>query len=306
MNSPRSGRWPDFLIIGAPKAGTTALFQTLSCHPQVFASAQKEPRFFICTGSRPVFPCPGGASNAAAIAWPEEAYLELFRNCPAHALAGEASTAYLHHPAAPANAHARVPAARIIAVLRHPVDRAYSQWLHLRHEGHEHSADFATALGQEALYKAKGYRPAFYFLERGFYARQLERWLNYYPREQVLVLFYEDWRAQPVATLKRVYGHLGIADDAPPPLQDANVSSLEPRWQWLHHRMVGDNAIRRWAQNHLPLRMRDAITAPVRKINLKPGPLIDPQLRSRLTRHFLQDMQRLEVLTGRNLDHWRY
>jgi hypothetical protein len=305
MNSPRPGRWPDFLIIGAPKAGTTALFQTLSCHPQIFASAQKEPRFFICKGSKPVFPCPGGDSNVADIVWPEEAYLELFRDCPADARAGEASTAYLHHPVAPANAHARIPAARIIAVLRHPVDRAYSQWLHLRHEGLEHSADFATALGQEAYYKANGYWPAFYFLERGFYARQLERWLSYYPREQLLILFYEDWRAQPVATLKQVYRHLGIDDLDSPPLKDSNVSSREPRWKWLHHRMVRDNAIRRWAQNHLPLWMRDAITTPVRKINLKPGPLIDPKLRNRLTRHFLEDMQRLEVLTGRNLDHWK-
>lgn len=305
MSSSPSERWPDFLLIGAPKAGTTALFRTLSEHPQVFASPVKEPRFFICSGSRPHFPCPAGKSHSETITYPDKDYLELFKACPDHAKAGEASTPYLHDPGAAANAFEKVPAARIIAVLRHPVDRAYSQWLHLRHDGFETSADFETAWMLESEYKSRGWRSDFYLKERGLYAEQLERWLDYYPREQVLILFYEDWLNHPRETLGLVCKHLGIDDFESPSLSARNVTSREPRWKWLHQRMVQDNRLRKWAQAYLPLWVRDAITLPIRRVNLKSGPQLEATLRARLASGFHDDIQKLEKLTGRKLDHWR-
>ena len=239
-------RWPDFLLIGAPKAGTTALFSTLSKHSRIYASPEKEPRFFIGPGSKPDFPCPGGGHNADRIICLEKDYLDLFKNCPDQSRAGEASTAYLHHPAAPANAFGKVPGARIIAVLRHPVERAYSQWLHLRQEGFEDSADFEIAWNLEQERKEKGWRTAWLLRERGFYAEQLDRWLGYYPREQLLILFYDDWLERPLETLSSICTHLGISDFDAPSLSSENVSSRQPRWKWLHHRMVQDNALRAW------------------------------------------------------------
>jgi hypothetical protein len=220
-------------------------------------------------------------------------------------MAGEASTAYLHHPEAPANAFSKVPGARIICVLRHPVERAYSQWLHLKHEGYENSPDFETAWNREAEYKAQGWRPAFYWQERSLYAQQLARWLDYYPREALLIQFYEDWLQRPLETLNQICTHLGIDRFESPKLAFENVSSRQPRWAWLHHQMVRQNAVRTWAQRHLPLWLRDAITLPVRRINLRPGPSLDPALRARLAVNFHEDITRLEALSGRNLDHWR-
>lgn len=303
---PERERWPDFLLIGAPKVGTTALFKTLSRHPQIDTSLRKEPRFFICSGSKPNFPCPGGNASADTITYLEKDYLELFKNCPDQLQAGEASTAYLHHPNAPALACDKVPCARIITVLRHPVDRAYSQWLHLRQEGHEILGDFEAAWNLEQDRKAKGWRTAWLYRERGLYAEQLDRWLSYYPREQILILFYEDWLERPLETLGRVYKHLGVQDFDSPLLTRENVSSRQPRWKWLHHRMVQDNALRTWARGHLPLWVRDAITVPISKVNLKAGRRIDPSLRARLAITFHEDIDRLEVLTGRDLGHWRH
>lgn len=302
---PDRERWPDFLLIGAPKAGTTALLKTLSRHPQIYASPQKEPRFFICSGSKPHFPCPGGECNADTIIYLEKDYLELFKNCPDQRRAGEASTAYLHHPNAPANACAKVPSARIIAVLRHPVDRAYSQWLHLRQEGYEISGDFEAAWNLEQHRKANGWRTTWFYRERGFYAEQLERWLSYYPREQLMILFYEDWLERPLKTLGQVCSHLGVCNFDSPLLSKENVSSRQPRWNWLHHRMVQDNVVRKWAQASLPLWARDAITAPISKVNLRSGPKIDPSLRTRLAITYHEDINRLEILTGRDLGHWK-
>lgn len=298
-------RWPDFLLIGAPKAGTTALFKTLSRHPGIYVSPVKEPRHFICSGAKPDFPCPGGSSNAETIIYLEKDYLDLFRNCPDQLQAGEASTAYLYHPDAPVNAFDKIPGARIIAMLRHPVERAYSQWLHLRQEGFETCGDFEAAWNLEHDRLGKAWRTSWYYRERGFYAEQLDRWLSYYRRNQVLILFYEDWRDHPLETLGRICKHLDVGNFDSPSLTRENVSSLQPRWKWLHHRMVQDNALRRWAQGHLPLWVRDSLTRPVRKINLKPGPQIESSLRARLAVTFHKDIDRLEILTARDLHHWR-
>ncbi len=298
-------RWPDFLLIGAPKAGTTALHKVLSNHPGIYTGPSKEPRYFSYPGEKPHYSCPGGEANADKITFRTKDYLDLFGDCPDHSRAGEATTAYLHDPEAPANAFKEIPWARLVAILRHPVDRAYSQWLHLLQEGFETVDDFESAWNLERDRKEKGWRSAWLYRERGFYASQLERWLSYYPREQLLVVFYEDWLNNPLDTLNLVCKHLSVANPDCPKLTRENVSSRQPRWQWLHHHMVGDNTLRKWAQHRLPLWARDAITRSIGKMNLKPGPRIDASLRARLAVTYHDDIDRLEALTGHHLGHWR-
>lgn len=302
---PNQDRWPDFLLIGAPKAGTTALFKALSRHPQIFASPEKEPGYFAYAGSRPAFSGPGDDDYPGKSGYLERDYLNLFKHCARQLKAGEASTAYLHHPNAPLNASTHVPSARVVAILRHPVERAYSQWLHLRQEGREEECDFEAACKLEKARKTKGWRTYFLYQERGYYAEQLERWLRYYPPDQILILFYEDWLERPQEVLSNVCRHLGISDFKSPWVTRENVSSRQPRWKWLHLRMVQKNALRTWAQEHVPLWLRDAITAAITGINLRPGPAISPSLSKRLTSQYLEDIEKLEQLTGRDLSHWR-
>lgn len=304
MSRPSAARWPDFLLIGAPKSGTTALFKALARHPRIFASAQKEPRFFAYPGKKPQFAGPRGQRDVHNVIWDQREYLDLFGACPPGHRAGEASTAYLHHPDAPAHARSKVPDARIIAVLRQPVDRAYSQWLHFRQEGLEPIADFETAWHAGPDRFAAGWSFVWLYRERGFYGEQLERWLSFFPREQVLVLFYEEWLGAPAEVLSRICAHLDIEAYEAATVSWENVSSRQPRWKWLHHRLVLNPRLRTWAQRHLALWLRDAITHPVNRINLKPAPRLDPALRTRLTQDFRGDITRLESLTGRNLDHW--
>jgi len=211
----------------------------------------------------------------------------------------------LHHDKAPANSHAKVPSARIIAVLRHPVSRGYSQWLHFQQEGYEDIKDFEAAWNSEQIRKAKRWPMKWFYRERGFYGEQLERWLTYYSREQLLILFYEDWLERPGETLNKVCHHLGIGDFERPRITWENVSSRQPRWKWLHHQMVGENQLRKWAQSYLPLWVRTGITSSITCVNLRQGPSLDPTLRARLAVIYHADIDRLESLTGRDLTHWK-
>jgi len=295
---------PDFLLIGAAKAGTTALFRAISRHPQIFCSSIKEPRFFAFEGDAPRFTCPVSAAYLSKHVGSLSDYQALFSSCPPEMRSGEAST-YLSYPSAPQKAARHVPQARLIAILRHPVERAFSQWLHLLHEGKEPCDDFESAWMAEAERMARGWAPLYQYRDRGFYGQALERWLQFFPREQLLILFYEDWLEKPAACLELVCRHLGVDILENPLVTKENVSSRQPRWPWLHHRMQEDNVLRRAAQRLLPLAVRVAITKPLQSLNLVPGPRLDRALRSKLASTFDDDLSTVESIAGRELGAWR-
>ena len=299
-------RWPDFLIIGTAKAGTTALFKALTRHPQVHDPGSKEPRYLSYPDRGPDFTGPGAEANKRRILYRQEDYLALFAGCPPGSVTGEASTQYLADPLAPRTAGRLVPGARLIAVLRHPVDRGYSQYLHLRQEGMEPATSFEEAWEDGDRRMAENWRPAYWYRQRGFYARHLSGWLEPFPRQQLLVLLYEDWKERPDDVLAQVWHHLGLEPLPNPVVTHENMSSRQPRWAWLHHRMTDqDNPLRRLGQRILPLWARDAVTAAVGAVNLRPGPRLDPDLRARLARIYHDDIDELEALTGRDLTAWR-
>lgn len=305
MNEPIQ-RWPDFLVLGAAKAGTTALFKALIRHPEIHDSGSKEPRYFSYPDEPPAFTGPNAEANRSYILYKQRDYLRLFENCPDGTICGEASTQYLADPVAAATAGKLIPNAQLIAILRHPVERAYSQYLHMRQEGVEPAASFEQAWQDNNRRQAENWRPAYWHQHRGFYARQIKGWLEHFPRQQLLILFYEDWCQNPDRVLSQIWRHLGIAEIANPRITRENVSSRQPRWAWLHHRMTEqENPIRRLAQRTLPLWARDAVTAAVGAFNLRPGPALNPALRAQLALTYHDDICQLEALTGRDLSHWK-
>jgi Sulfotransferase domain len=206
---------PDFLILGAQKAGTTALYAYLRWHPEITGPSFKEISFFDRHYARgetwyrahlPARPRQWVARRRRG-RWPE---------------VGEASPSYLFHPLAPERVAALLPEARLISVLRDPVDRAFSHYQHEVALGREPLA-FEDALAAEDK-RMRGevermLRDSSYFSEawwnhtyaaRGRYAEQLERWFALFPREQVLVLFSDDLLQQPAETYARVLDFLGV------------------------------------------------------------------------------------------------
>ena len=159
---------PDFFVFGAPKAGTTALHAALARHPQLFMSPVKEPKFFLCDGPPPDRGGPGDAHSYREWIWRPDEYERLFDGAPPGTLRGESTPFYLSDFAAHQRIHRAVPEARLIIVLRDPVDRAYSNWAHLWADGLETIGDFLTACAEEprraeaglgAVLAVPGHRP---------------------------------------------------------------------------------------------------------------------------------------------------
>jgi len=197
---------PNFLIIGAQRSGTTSLYRYLAEHPAVAPPLRKEIQYFSLHYGR-------------GDAW----YRTHFPVAGRQRATFEATPYYLFHPAVPHRAADTVPHAKVIALLRDPVSRAFSQWQHNASRGLEHLG-FEAALDAEQerlagecdrLLSDAGYRSDAHrlwsYVSRGEYADQLERWLAQYPQEHVLVLRSEDLYAQPEATYARALDFLGLA-----------------------------------------------------------------------------------------------
>jgi lipopolysaccharide transport system ATP-binding protein len=229
---------PDFVIIGAPKCGTTSLFSYLVHHPLVLGSATKEVHY---------------ADREANVARGERWYRAWFpptatlqrvgrANGVERAICGEATPNYLGHPDAPARLHRVVPDARLLVLLREPGARAWSQFRWSKRWGGE-DLDFAEAIATEAerlpgrfdMMRTVEQRQRFMtlsYLTRGLYAEQLEWWYEAYPRDQILVLRSEDLFGDPSATYRRTVAFLGLPDlgepDYPVRNQGTGPTEIEP------------------------------------------------------------------------------
>src|SRR5688500_3071648 len=179
---------PNFLILGAPKAGSTALHVALAQHPQLHLSSVKEPKFFLCDGAPPARQHgPGDAHSAREWIWRRDEYEALFDGAPAGTLTGESTPLYLADPAAHERIHRLVPEAKLIAIVRDPVDRAYSNWTHLWSDGLEPVSDFVEACELEEERARRGWAPFWRYLGLGRYGEQLEHLHTLFDRDAIHV-----------------------------------------------------------------------------------------------------------------------
>ena len=252
---------PTFLVIGAQKGGTTALYRYLREHPAAFCATPKEVHYFNVEYHRGPgwylahFPL---ATRGAAVR----------RRLGVRPAVGEVTPAYLFHPRVPEQVHAFDPELKLVAALRDPVERAYSQYqmqlrggtetrsfeYALEREEEEWPRELERLLADPAYVSPTGLQRS--YVARGRYAEQLERWLRFFPREQLLILTSEDLLGDPAGPMAAVAAFLGI-----------------PAWQ--------------------------AETYPLRSVN-EYGPMA-PEVRDRLARTFEPHNRRLEELLGRRL-----
>ena len=207
---------PQFLIIGAARSGTTALFQYLAEHPGLFLTEPKEPHYFALAGSTPAFTGPGDRQTINRLAVPDrEAYLRLYRDARPDQVRGEASVSTMYYPEAVTRVREMVPDARLVCMLRDPVDRAFSAYGFMRTRGWEPCETFEEALADEPRRIAEGWHHIWHYAAMSRYGEQLRHVREVFPREQLLVLRHGDMTADPDAVLARVYAHIGVRAGPP-------------------------------------------------------------------------------------------
>jgi hypothetical protein len=200
---------PDFIIVGAMRAATTALASALGEHPGIFMTNPKEPNFFAAPHGALAFCGPGDQGFARKNIAQWDAYQGLFREAGTR-VRGEASAAYLSLPGVASEIRRRSPDTRIVIILRDPVERAFSAWQYLRGQTREPLRDFRAALDAEERRRSRGYGPIWWYVGASRYHVALAEYLATFPRSQLHVLATEELRRDPWGSLSSVCAFVGV------------------------------------------------------------------------------------------------
>jgi hypothetical protein len=274
-----AGRLPDFLVIGAPRSGTTALTHYLRAHGDVFIPDRKECNFF----NRPDV-------SGARRRW----YEQQFAPARATQVVGEATPTYLFAPGATARIAQLVPDARLVALLREPAGRAYSHYWLCRLLGVERRT-FAQAVADELAGHAP---PGCEYLAYGDYLTQLERALEHFPSSALLVLLFDDLGAAPAELYAACCRHIGVDATQRPAVVGERINTPQRQRSVRLWR-----ALERWRlSGRRGFRVASALAA----LNSRPfdPPPVDHDVHRALVDHFADRTTALGAWLGRDLTNW--
>jgi hypothetical protein len=276
-------RWPNLFVVGVSRAGTTSLWNYLDQHPDVYMAPVKEPYFF--TNSQP---------HWVDFPQDEEAYLALFAGATHERLLGEATPDYLWEEAIPPAIKRVSPEAKILISLRNPADRLHSLYWLRRLYRLERRRSFADVV-QEELRLECGASDGYSYLDRGFYAEAVERYVDTFG-EDVFVLFFEELVSSVPAQMRLVFDFLGVDGAVADRLEaEVHYPAAVPR-NALADRLLASRAAAAAGAALLPSRLRRRIEA---TLTSRRKPELDAGTRQLLDDLYRPDRERLEHLLGR-------
>jgi hypothetical protein len=295
---------PNFLIVGAGKAGTTSLYQYLKQHPEVYMSPVKEPKFFAFEGGKPDFQGPGDRERINRQSVIEIGQYEaLFEGVRGEKAIGEASPTYLHSPQAPARIKHHAPEVRLIAVLRNPVERAYSSYMQRVRDGRE-PLGFLEALQEEERRLRDNWAPGWGYKRLGFYHAHLKRYYELFGRERIKVFLFEDLSKDPVGVSQDIFRFLGVDDAFEPDTSLRHNASGIPRSRALHELVKRPNVVKSFLKPLLPEGARKRLSVNVQNWNLEKAPPLPGEVRREFAQTCREDILALQDLIGRDLSGW--
>lgn len=306
MSSRGTGRavLPNFLVIGAAKAGTTALWHYLRQHPELYMSRHKEPRFFALYG-RPVnFRGPGDMTRFNFVT-ELETYQQLFAGVQDEKAIGEVSPWYMYVDSAAPAIRKLLPDVKLVAILRDPVERAFSNYLHAVNEGLEPLPTFREAMDAEKARIRDNWSPRFHYKSKGFYYRQLQHYLEYFDRSQLRIYRYEQLAADPGALFADLFEFLGVDPAFQVDTGKRHNESRAARSRTVKHVLEHRNIIRQGAKLLVPKSLRAGIRNRISALNTGSKPQLSRRDRKDFIEIYRDDITKLEAFLGCDLSGWK-
>ena len=295
---------PNFLVVGAAKAGTTSVYQYLIQHPQIYMSPIKEPYFFSFIDSKPAFKGPYDDKTNKTIVTKIEDYEKLFENVVNEKAIGECSNSYLYFKYTAENIRKMIPACKIIVILRNPADRAYSHYLQSIMLGHE-KLSFKDALQNERVRKEKNWRWHYQYIGQSMYYEQVLQYYNCFGGENVKIFLFEELINAPMKLMENIFEFLRVDSSFEPVTKKHNATGL-PKNNMLHKFLSYDNWIKNITRPFTSSKLRGMIYKMIlsKNYNYKNKTKLDDGLKKELKLLFKEDIIKLEKLTNRDLSNW--
>ena len=290
---------PNFLIIGAAKAGTTALHKYLQQHPQIYMTPTKETNFFAFEGEEIDFRGIGDEALEEFSITDIDTYQAQFTGVTTESAIGEACPSYLYYPQAASRIKKYIPDVRLIVILRNPVDRAYANFLHTVRDDRESHTDFALALQDEAKRIANNWEWFWHYLQVGFYGKQLQQYYEIFPSSQIKVYLYEDLKANAIALVQDIFRWLKVDDTFVPDMALRPNKSGMPKNKLLHQILTKPNPVKTLLKPLFPAKIRQKI----QHQNLN-TPQLSPEVKEQLLNIYRADILQCQDLINRDLEPW--
>ena len=297
---------PNLFLVGAAKCGTTSLYEYLRQHPQIFFPSSSDVKV-NWRFKEPAFFCPDLLPPELSVR-DEQDYLALYAGSGNYPWRGEASTYYLYSKVAPERIKAFSPQARILILLRPPLDQMRSNYNHMMRSDREDIADFHAAVSASddrrmgRRMPPRGIRAWLDYTGNAKYAPHVQRWLDTFGRDRVKVLLLEDLIKRPAETYREVLAFLGVDQDFLPEFRVHNEAPPRGVLERFITAAYQQPALKRVASTLFPYSVRRQFISGVRKVDnarAKPDPR-DLELRAT----FRPEVQQLATLIGRDLSHW--
>lgn len=297
--------YANLFVVGAPKTGTTSLYDYFSEHPDIFIPSKKELHFFSHPDITVATRGPGDAFSVAPTVHTEREYVSFFENAYDHAtIAVDVSPSYLYFTNSFSRILAAQPDARFVVVLRDPVERAYSQYLHLRRAGRE-TLSFEDALAAEANRVDKNWAVMWRYVDSNMYSRSIQTLFAIAGRDRVLVIHNEDLRADHNAVLDRIYNFCGLAAHEATGTVERNVGGLA-RSQTIAKLANNPSVLRKVFKRLMPQALRTKLALKVVELNTTgTTEPMKAETRAHLEQVFAPEAARLQRLLGKSLP-WKW
>lgn len=292
---------PNFIIIGAMKAATTSLYTYIKQHPDIFMTKVKEPMFFNNFNQNTDFKVLGNKSKKVNSLLD---YFSMFSSVENESAIGEASPAYIYNENAPHLIKEHLPDVKIIAILRQPTDRAYSNFLHTKRADRENVNSFEQAIKIEKERISDNWSPLYHYIQKGFYSVQLKRYYNLFPKENIKVYLFEDVVKNPKETLKDIFKFLNVDENIEIDSSKKSNVSGTPKGilGFILKKMRYYNLMPKFViSDYLPTFIINLLFKSVYKDTEK----LDSFLRKELTdKYYREEILKLEKLIDRDLSNW--
>lgn len=328
---PQARKLPNAIVIGAPRSGTTSVYEYMNAHPDVYMSPVKEPDFFSSPSLDAVYTSDTrdtathdmreeDAQRSRALQEDCDRYVALFNGAGDQKIRGEASAIYLGHPTAAEHIRRYVPDAKLIAILRDPAERFHSHYVHGKRvygdvgwktangSGHGRSLDEEVAAVVDRAcrqgFTGPGTTDAEVWVRSGFYFRHLTRFRSNFPEEQIRVFLFEDLVRDTKGLMTEIFRFVEVDDSFVLPTTEAFNASVVPRNQRLFRLFTRQNPLMGFARSVSPTLIR-AVAMRMRNRALASGkPVLDPAMRQKLVSIYREDIKQLQGLVGRDLSAW--
>lgn len=293
---------PNFFIVGAAKSGTSSLDRYLNQHPNVYISAKKEAHYFSIPDFPSRFEGPGDDGMNDFTIRDKESYTRLFERVDNETAIGESSAFYLYYPGTAQRIHDVIPNAKIIILLRNPVERAFSAYMHLIRDERE-QLNFRQSLELEDERKTLNYEPLWYYKELGLYSEQIKRYLDVFKRSQVKIVLFEEFTRNPRRVAQDIFKFLEVDSKFQINTSVRYNESGAPKARWLYHFIARPNGLKEMIKPLFPHALREKLGLRAKSLVLERTSM-DPVIYQELQIYFADDIQRLKTLLNIDLSIW--